>query len=177
LELFWIQYVVAYDRQEQRTLAGQVRKSLSSLQDFLASAARGIGARLSSWAGGDAPNSERRDGLFYTRLLVALSAAGFLLFVAVRGVRHFQRRRKRGDLKKGKSSAVIFYERMARALEARGLLRAEDQTPLEFAAATGLDDALTITRAFNRVRYGAQLLSPTEADEIERCLRRMEEKP
>ena len=74
----------------------------------------------------------------------------------------------------GGASAVDFYERMATALDARGLRRETHQTPLEFASATGVPEALTITKAYHRVRFGAQSLTPAEAAEVERCLTRLE---
>jgi hypothetical protein len=73
-------------------------------------------------------------------------------------------------------SIIEFYERLTKVLAARGLQRAPDETPLEFAAATGLSEALQITRAYNRVRYGEQQLSPSEAAEIEAWLKGMEGK-
>jgi hypothetical protein len=71
-------------------------------------------------------------------------------------------------------SVIEFYERMTAALAARGLQRASDETPLEFANATGMNEAMKITRAYNRVRYGEQNLSAAEAAEIEGWLSRLE---
>jgi hypothetical protein len=71
-------------------------------------------------------------------------------------------------------SVVKFYERMTKILAGRGLHRGRDETPLEFATATGISDVLRITRVYNRVRYGAQDLSATEVSEIEQCLTRLE---
>jgi hypothetical protein len=63
---------------------------------------------------------------------------------------------------------------MVKILEARGLHRATGQTPLEFAAATKMPEALIITNAYNRVRYGAQDLTPSEIAEIDAWLRHLE---
>jgi hypothetical protein len=71
-------------------------------------------------------------------------------------------------------SIVEFYERLTKVLAARGLRRAPDETPLEFAEATGLSEALLITRAYNRVRYGEQQLSKDEAEDVDKWLREME---
>jgi hypothetical protein len=113
-------------------------------------------------------------GLPVVRALVAAAAAGLLLFVFVRRLLKTRAARRRGGAEDGGASAVAFYERMATALDARGLRRATHQTPLEFASATGVPEALTITQAYHRVRFGAQSLTPAEAAEVERCLTRLE---
>jgi hypothetical protein len=63
---------------------------------------------------------------------------------------------------------------MTTALDSRGLRRNAYQTPLEFAESVGTPEVISITRAYNRVRFGAQGLSKAEAAEVERCLHRME---
>jgi hypothetical protein len=65
---------------------------------------------------------------------------------------------------------------MTAVLAARGLMRAADETPLEFAATTGMIEATKVTHAYNRVRFGEQRLSATEASDIEQWLTRLEEK-
>ena len=52
--------------------------------------------------------------------------------------------------------------------------RDPDLTPLEFATGLGLQPALTITRAYNRVRFGGEQLSKNEVQEIEQSLERLE---
>ena len=80
--------------------------------------------------------------------------------------------------KGGRADAAVveFYERMTAALAERGLRRRADQTPLEFADAVGAPEVLAITRAYNRVRFGAQHLTSAEAAEVERSLRSMKGK-
>ena len=56
----------------------------------------------------------------------------------------------------------------------RGIKRAPDQTPLEFAAAVGGSEAVIITNAYNRVRYGAEKLSVAEVRQIEDALSAVE---
>jgi hypothetical protein len=63
---------------------------------------------------------------------------------------------------------------MSRVLESRGLKRAENETPLEFAATVEMPEALKITQAYNRVRFGEQPLSSDEATEIEKWLNDIE---
>jgi hypothetical protein len=64
---------------------------------------------------------------------------------------------------------------MTNALAAHGLQRAISETPLEFAAATKMPEALTLTRAYNHVRYGEQELLLTEIARIEKWLKSLEE--
>jgi hypothetical protein len=60
-------------------------------------------------------------------------------------------------------------------LAARGINRAPDQTPLEFATSTGVSEAVIITAAYNRVRFGAEELSSSELRQIETFLSKAEQ--
>jgi protein-glutamine gamma-glutamyltransferase len=176
LELFWIQYVVAYDRQGQRSLARSLRNGLGSYSRAASSSADDLRSRLSGWLGASTGAGP----------LVALAspyalAAGGLGFVALgllvlrrRGFGLSRRRRAEGE-EASAASVVEFYARMTAALEARSVRRRRaDETPLEFAQSLGDADVLKITQAYHRVRYGARPLSKTEAAEVERCLERVE---
>ena len=55
-------------------------------------------------------------------------------------------------------------------LEQRGLLRDRHLTPLEFAQTLNSSEALLVTRAYNRVRYGGERLSANEKKDVERAL-------
>ena len=176
LELFWIQHVLAYDRQGQRTLARTIQSQISSYRIAATQSADDFNARLSAlWSS--------KQG-FASALVVVTSPFALVpvtaLFVAV-GLLWL---RRKGHLKLGRggkderatSAALVeFYERMTETLKARGLNRRADQTPLEFAGTLNAPGVLTITRAYNRVRFGAQPLSSAEAAEVERCLRLMKE--
>ncbi|HSK65098.1 MAG TPA: DUF4129 domain-containing protein, partial [Pyrinomonadaceae bacterium] len=67
-------------------------------------------------------------------------------------------------------STVQFYEKLMQVMEQRGVPRNKDQTPLEFADKLKSKDVMTITRAYNRVRYGGERLSASERQEVERAL-------
>jgi hypothetical protein len=67
-------------------------------------------------------------------------------------------------------SSVQFYERLMSLLEQRGMLRDRHLTPLEFAQTLNSNEALLITRAYNRVRFGGERLSANEKKEVERAL-------
>jgi transglutaminase-like putative cysteine protease len=160
LELLWFQYVIGYDRQEQRSLATSLQNQAFRYQLLLSQALTRL--RSFPW----------RPVLFISiALLGVFSGAALLLRIKRFGWRGFRFARKDESLQ---TSAVIFYERLTKALARRGMQRLPAETPLEFAATVGLREAETITGAYNRVRYGAQTLSRAEIEQIESALRRIE---
>jgi transglutaminase-like putative cysteine protease len=170
LELFWIQHVVAYDRQGQRALARAMQGQIISYASSASRSADGLGSQLSALLRGDALG-------FVTSPLVAGPCAIVLVFGAAVFIRRKgfpSLRRRRARARAPERAVVEFYRRMTAALDARGLRRNADQTPLEFAEAVGMPEVISITRAYNRVRFGSRGLSNAEAAEVERCLHRME---
>lgn len=180
LELLWIQYVVAYDKQEQRSLVTSMRGRLFSYSQTVAQAANNFKSKLREWwqrqpastvglGRGDLPTH------YMLPVLLALIITTIALFIVGRR-RGLWARRGRQVLGEPaeQNSAVAFYERMLQALKERGMRRAADQTPLEFALATQMSEALNITRAYHRVRYGARPLSPGESLNVEEALRHIE---
>jgi hypothetical protein len=173
LELFWIQHVVAYDRQGQRALARALQGQILSYASAATSSADGLGSRLSTlWSGGNAGAL----GVVTSPLVAGPFALAFVFGAAVllRRKGLLSRRRRRVDARVPERAVVEFYRRMTAALDSRGMRRNAYQTPLEFAESVGTPEVLSITRAYNRVRFGAQGLSNAEAAEVERCLHRME---
>ena len=72
------------------------------------------------------------------------------------------------------ASIVEFYDRMLVMLDDKGFTRAPHETPLEFAFASGLSEAVSITEKYNRVRFGEKDLSREETNEIEIWLQNLE---
>jgi hypothetical protein len=164
LELMWFQYVVGYDKQEQRSLANSLQNSLFEYRRSLAQLLSFI-RRLSASHGP-------------TVILVGLSVVviALLVFVAAR-VRRFGWRRGlsfQNSKTKTETAAVEFYQRLMVVLASRGLTRDASITPLEFAGGLGLQPAVMITRAYNRVRFGGEQLSAGEVREIEKTLSELE---
>src|SRR5204863_6210709 len=110
-------------------------------------------------------------------LILILAAIVFALIFLIKRIRRlglwriFKRRQVEGK----PASVVEFYERMTKVLAARGLQRGAGETPLEFAEATGIPEAMKITRVYNRVRFGAQPLTSDEVANVEQSLTRLEE--
>ena len=164
LELIWFQYVVGYDKQEQRSLATSVSMRINQYRgslEYLFTAMKRATASNGQAVG-----------------LIALVVFGvmLLLFAATRVRRFgwrwafdFRKRRAQPE-----TSAFEFYQRLLQLLERRGMPRNPDLTPLEFANQLDLQPAVAVTRAYNRVRFGRQELSRAELNEIETTLRDLE---
>ena len=165
LELMWFQYVVGYDKQEQRSLATSLQNRLVDYRRALALMTSAIRKTLSS----------------NTRViaLAGIGLAGaFLFVVAANRVRRFGWRRglsiRPGEIV-APTSTVLFYEQLTELLARRGVERDSHLTPLEFAGSLDFQPALAITRAYNRVRFGGQPLSAAELREIDQTLKQLEE--
>ena len=180
LEMLWIEYVVGYDSQEQRSLAKSLGDRFAAVRDWLASRLtdlKGAFSGLLLWLrGGDENGRISYARLALLILLLSLGASGLTLLLRRLKRLGFWRFFSRRQVEGKSASVVEFYERMTKALAARGLQRAVGETPLEFAEASGMPEALKITRAYNRVRFGAQRLSAVEVRQIEDWLKRMEGK-
>ena len=165
LELIWFQYVVGYDKQEQRSLANYLNNQLFELRRALSAMLTVVRSALAS------------QPYLLIAIIVAVIMLPLLLFAVTR-VRRFGWRRAllvEGEPARQKRSVIVFYERMMHLLEQRGFQRDAYLTPLEFAGSTKLNAAIEVTRAYNRVRFGGQELSTREINEIERSLKELEQ--
>jgi len=165
LELMWFQYVVGYDKQEQRSLVTSMRKRLLELQR---DSVNGV--------------DRARTALPFLMkpILIGLASLTSLVMVVflTRRVRHLGWRRGLKVWQTGsetETTRIEFYERLLRALEKQGIKRELYQTPLEFAATIGANEARAITDAYNRVRFGEERLSEAERSQIESLLTRIEQ--
>jgi transglutaminase-like putative cysteine protease len=173
METFWIQYFVAFDNQEQQSLAQSVRKGFGEYQTKAAFLSTSIYDKLSAWWSdlrGDRGLQGTAAAIGYG---IGYAAAALLaMFGAMWAGRKMLKwkfwRRVRDRFFAGpRASIVEFYERMLNALESKGLLREAHQTPLEFAFATGIPEAVKITEKYNRVRFGEKYLTREESAEVE----------
>jgi len=166
LELMWFQYVVGYDKQEQRSLAMSLHNRLFDLGHLVSENIARVKGML--------PANHWAAGAMGLSILILLG----LIFVMARRVRLLGwRKALRMQVKRvgSESSAVIFYERFTSLLAQRGVLRDTALTPLEFAGQIGSQEAFGITRAYNRVRFGGEDLSPAEMREINQLLVKLEQ--
>jgi transglutaminase-like putative cysteine protease len=165
LELIWFQYVVGYDKQEQRSLAASLQNRLVDYRRSLALMVFAIRKTFSS------------NVRMISFVALGLAGAVLLLFAAKRVRRFGWRRglRLRPGQAVAATSTVLFYERLIELLARRGVQRDSYLTPLEFAGRLDFQPALAITRAYNRVRFGGQPLSASEQREIDQTLKKLEE--
>jgi hypothetical protein len=158
LELVWFQYVVGYDKQEQRSLATSLHNQVFDYGRTVSNMLATIRSYFTS------------DLL---SILVVVTGLGIMVALVFCGRKIWLLMRGgfRNSSEDEKTySSVQFYERLISLMEQRGLARDKHLTPLEFASSLKSSDAILITRAYNRVRYGGQRLSATEKKEVERAL-------
>lgn len=165
LELLWLQYVVGYDKQEQRSLATSLHNRVFDYGRFASNIFTAIRSYFTP------------DKLPILMAVITATLLGFTLFFGRRFWRTlWGRSTVVSETDEATYSSVQFYERLMNAMEQRGLSRDKHLTPLEFANTLDSGQALMITRAYNRVRYGGQRLSATEKREIENALTELENK-
>jgi len=158
LELLWVQYVVGYDKQEQRLLA-------TSLHNRIFDYGRMASNMLNTMS-----RYMNRNVLVVVAGVTALALTLLLVFYGERIWAWTRRGLDQATADGRNYSNVQFYERLVSLMEQRGVLRDKHLTPLEFANTLRSNDVMIITRAYNRVRFGGQKLSAIERKEVERAL-------
>ncbi len=164
LELLWFQYVVGYDQQEQRTLATSVNSRLVTLRYSMTRLVAELRSTLAT------------TGPRFIFVGAAVLGVFLLIFLGTR-VRRFGWRRAlriRTEEATSDQSTVVFFEKLTSVLARRGMIRDSHLTPLEFVGSLNNQPALTLTKAYNRVRFGGERLSAREMKEIERTLDELE---
>lgn len=180
IETFWIQYFVSYDNQEQRSLFRSVKSGFSEYQIKTSNWLREIQYHFADWwkeVRGDKGLQSSAQAIGYG--IAYLFAAIIGIFAAVilfRKIKRFELWKKIYFWFKFKDEPTIveFYEKMQKLLAGKGFVRQPHQTPLEFAFALKMPEAVSITEKYNRVRFGEKHLSEDEAQEIEKWLKNLE---
>ena len=176
LETFWIQYFVAFDNQEQRSLFTSVRRGFADYQSKTSGMMEGITEQVTEWwqevrgdKGMETSFAAMGRGILY---LIAAALGLLLIMWLYRKVVKLKVWQRLWDRFFGRrhGSIVEFYERMVRVLAEKGFAREPHQTPLEFAYAVGMPEAVKVTESYNRVRFGERGLSADESREIESWL-------
>jgi protein-glutamine gamma-glutamyltransferase len=180
LEMFWIQYFVSFDNQEQRSLFRSFKTGFSEYQAKTSDWLHNFQLKLSDWwkeARGDEDlqTSAKAIGFGIAYLIAGISGIIFLVWL-YRKIRKLNVWQNLFVWLKSKNETTIieFYERMQKVLASKGFARESHQTPLEFAFALQMPEALKITEKYNRVRFGEKDLSKDEAEEIENWLKELE---
>jgi transglutaminase-like putative cysteine protease len=180
LETFWIQYFVAFDNQEQRSLFTSVQRGFKDYQSRTSGWMNGLSTKVAEWWSeirGDKGLETRLAAAGSGVLFLASAIVGILLLVRLyRWVVKLKVWRSLWDRTFGRrqGSIVAFYERMIGILAEKGFTREPHQTPLEFAYAIGSPEVVVITEKYNRVRFGGNALTENEEYEIDRRLSEIE---
>ena len=185
MEVFWLDYIVTLDSEEQASIMVDVQHRLLSIKDRLLAAYTGVKIwtrdalkRLivdRSWSPGDLI---KLASTLFVICFAAMSTYVFLAYRKRRGVepsgygpwwhRFFilptWRRKLAG--RDYRQSAVLFYEQMLAIAKRAGLIKQTHQTPLEFADAAGLAPIREITVLYNRVRFGGAQLDALETHRV-----------
>ncbi len=182
LETFWIQYFVSFDDQEQQSLFRSMKNGFVDYQAKLTDWLNRYQDKIQDWwteARGDRGFQASAWAIAYGALyLIAIITGFFILQWLYRKLKKLELWRKFVDWwkRKKQKSIVEFYERMQRVLATKGFQREAHQTPLEFAFALRMPEAVSITEKYHRVRFGDKNLSTVEAQEIELWLESLEKK-
>ena len=187
-EVFWLDYVVTLDSEEQASIMVEIQQQLLSVKDraldsygwvkqWFRSAANSLLDR--EWNLADILKA-----LGIVAILIAVSAGSYVTFA-------YLKRRRRAPTGYGpwwhrlfvlprwsssrlvrdpRTSAVLFYEQMLAITARAGLIKRPDETPIEFAAGTRLPQIDEITAIYNRLRFGGARLDESEATRVSRLL-------
>lgn len=179
LETFWIQYFVAFDNQEQRSLFRSAKTSFSDYQAKISAWLTETKLHLADWwkeVRGDKGLQASAIAVGYGIGYILATVLGivFIVWLYRKIIKLVIWRNFFAWLKyKNERTIVEFYERMQKVLASKGLVRQSHQTPLEFAFALNMPEAVKITEKYNRVRFGEKNLSKDEAQEIESWLEKI----
>jgi transglutaminase-like putative cysteine protease len=195
MEVFWLDYIVTLDSDEQASIMVDLQHRLLSVKDRLLvyyfSAKLWTRKMLSRliidrrWSTGEL--LMLGSGV----ALLALSFVSLYVVIAYRKRRGlpptgygpwwhrlfilpmWRRRMARRDYRQ---SAVLFYEQMLAIAKRAGLVKQPDQTPVEFALASGLSPIREITTLYNRVRFGGAQLDERESRRVSDLLGELKQK-
>lgn len=180
LETFWIQYFVSFDNQEQRSLFRSVKNGFSDFQSKISVWLESFQTKIQDWwaeVRGEKGFRASASAIAYGAAVFGGIIFGFWflrwVWRRIKTLQFWQKLIVWWKRKKQKS-IVEFYEQMQKILAKRGFRRESHQTPLEFAFALNMPEAVKITEKYNRVRFGEKNLSIDEAEEIENWLENLE---
>jgi transglutaminase-like putative cysteine protease len=180
LEAFWIQYFVAFDNQEQRSLFVSVRNGFTSYQSRLSAGWDNFQTEIADWwkrVRGDEGLQASLSSIGFA--VLSLTGAAAAIFVCVWFFRRlagsgFWQALISRTFNRKYGTSVEFYERMQKALAAKGIERSVYQTPLEFAHTQSDTNILFVTERYNLVRFGQTKLSSEDSEQIESWLEDLE---
>jgi protein-glutamine gamma-glutamyltransferase len=188
MEVFWLDYIVTLDSDEQASLVSSLQQRLAAFKDRLMFYYNGA----KDWTRDTmnfvvAHNWRAIDWVKLASILVALLALGGTVYV----LRHLKQwslaptgygpwwhrwfilptwKRRRLARRDGRECAVMFYEQMLAIASRGGLVKQTHQTPKEFADLSDSESIHEITLLYNRVRFGGAALDEAETRRVSRLL-------
>ncbi len=189
MEVFWLDYIVTLDSDEQASIMVDLQHRLLNIKDQLLAYYLGI----KNWTRkmlGDLI-SDRSWKATDLLMLIGGLVVGAVLVMSVYVLMASRKRRGLPDTGYGpwwhrifilplwrrrfarrdyRQSAVLFYEQMLAIARRAALVKQPDQTPVEFAVASGLAPIREITILYNRVRFGGAELDEAETRRISALL-------
>lgn len=185
MEVFWLDYIVTLDSDEQASMMVDLQHRLLTVKDRL------LGYYLDAklWTRRTLNKlivDHRWSPLDLIKLIGALAVLGVSAVALYVVISHRRRRglpptgygpwwhrlfilplwRRRLARRDYRQSAVLFYEQMLAIARRAGLIKQPDQTPVEFAAASGLASIRELTVLYNRVRFGRAQLDESESRRV-----------
>lgn len=176
LETFWIQYFVAFDNQEQRSLFTSVKRGFTDIQNRTSPYLITLHAAVLQWWNAVRGQSGTKSSIAAAAAGLAIVAGVALLVVLIvwlyRRLLTSNTLRRLGALlfRKKTKPIVEFYDRLLQIAAARGFVRNSDETPLEFASSLPSTEAVNITLKYNEVRFSDRSLSREDEEEIEKWM-------
>jgi hypothetical protein len=190
MEVFWLDYIVTLDSEEQASIMVDLQHRLLALKDraFIYYSEVKLWARqlTNSLIMGRAWTVAALAKLVGVLVFTLMGALGFYIVVAYRKRRELaptgygpwwhrlfilptwrSKRFRKGD---HRQSAILFYEQMLAVAKGGGLIKQPYQTPVEFAASSTISEIQQITALYNRVRFGSALLDDGEVRRVSALL-------
>ena len=155
---FWRDWIVSYDSSHQYVLGQAAISGTRGLWEGIRTRARDRYESMLKWAGHSQDRLERAPGRWTA---VGLAITMFLLLLANLGwvIRWLREKRLRAYPERSPAqAAAMWYERMARSLARKGMLKSSSQTPQEFVRK--IDDARLrepvahFTEVYESARFG-----------------------
>ena len=194
MEVFWLDYIVTLDSDEQASIMVDLQQRLLSIKDRLL--VYYLSAKLWTRKMLGKLITNRRWSMGELLVLAGGLVVLALSFVSLYIVIAYRKRRglpptgygpwwhrlfilptwrRRLARREYRQSAVLFYEQMLAIARPAGLVKQPDQTPVEFAHASGLSPIREITTLYNRVRFGGAQLDQSETRRVSDLLRELKQ--
>jgi hypothetical protein len=183
-EVFWMDYVVALDRDQQASIMVGLQQKLLAIKELALNFYLSAKSLTLS-----ASNRFRAIAAMKPALALLLGVVFFitLLYLTRRAaatshgtwwqqVMPLAWQRALWTKRDARTSAVMFYEQMLSRMAYAGFIKQPYQTPIEFAVASGLDEVRQLTEIYNRVRFGGAELDDNEARRVAALLTQLKQR-